>query len=103
MILINAAAATASSDRACPSRPEIPGDVGQPPDPRGGSGSTRDEFPLLGYDYDHRFRTFKDDLDIMKRVWNGEPVNGGTLSTWLGCQGRPPILIGAWRSPRWIT
>src|SRR5437762_11512054 len=26
-----------------------------------GSGSTRDDFELLGYDYDHRFRTFKND------------------------------------------
>jgi len=68
-----------------------------------GSGSTRDDFTLLGYDYDHRFRTFKDDLEIMAKVWNGEPVNGGTLSVWPGCKGGPPILIGAWRSPRWIT
>jgi len=68
-----------------------------------GSGSTRNDFELLGYDYDHRFRTFKNDLDIMNRVWNGEPVNGGTLATWPGCKGGPPILIGAWRSPRWIT
>jgi alkanesulfonate monooxygenase SsuD/methylene tetrahydromethanopterin reductase-like flavin-dependent oxidoreductase (luciferase family) len=68
-----------------------------------GSGSTRDDFELLGYDYDHRFRTFKNDLEIMARVWNGQPVNGGTLSTWPGCEGGPPILIGAWRSPRWIT
>src|SRR5256885_1606112 len=28
-----------------------------------GSGSTRDDFELLGYDYDHRFRTFRNDLD----------------------------------------
>ena len=68
-----------------------------------GSGSTRDDFELLGYDYDHRFRTFKNDLEVMGKVWNGEPVNGGTLSTWPGCKGGPPILIGAWRSPRWIT
>jgi alkanesulfonate monooxygenase SsuD/methylene tetrahydromethanopterin reductase-like flavin-dependent oxidoreductase (luciferase family) len=68
-----------------------------------GSGSTRDDFALLGYDYDRRFGTFKNDLEIMRRVWNGEPVNGGTLSTWPGCKGGPPILIGAWRSPRWIT
>jgi alkanesulfonate monooxygenase SsuD/methylene tetrahydromethanopterin reductase-like flavin-dependent oxidoreductase (luciferase family) len=68
-----------------------------------GSGSTRDDFTLLGYDYDHRFRTFKNDLEIMAKVWNGEPVNGGTLSVWPGCKGGPPILIGAWRSPRWIT
>ena len=68
-----------------------------------GSGSTRDDFELLGYDYDHRFRTFKNDLEIMKKVWQGEPVNGGVLATWPGCEGGPPILIGAWRSPRWIT
>jgi alkanesulfonate monooxygenase SsuD/methylene tetrahydromethanopterin reductase-like flavin-dependent oxidoreductase (luciferase family) len=68
-----------------------------------GSGSTRDDFELLGYDYDHRFRTFRQDLEIMDKVWNEEPVNGGTLSTWPGCTGGPPILIGAWRSPRWIT
>ena len=68
-----------------------------------GSGSTRDDFELLGYDYDRRFRTFKNDLDIMSKVWNGEPVNGGTLATWPACKGGPPILIGAWRSPRWIT
>jgi alkanesulfonate monooxygenase SsuD/methylene tetrahydromethanopterin reductase-like flavin-dependent oxidoreductase (luciferase family) len=68
-----------------------------------GSGSTRDDFELLGYDYDHRFRTFRNDLEIMHRAWNAEPVNGGRLSTWPGCRGGPPILIGAWRSPRWIT
>ncbi len=68
-----------------------------------GSGSTRDDFELLGLDYDHRFRTFRNALDTMGRVWRGEPVNGGTLSTWPGCAGGPPILIGAWRSPRWIT
>lgn len=68
-----------------------------------GSGSTRDDFELLGYDYERRFRTFREDLETMRKVWNGEPVNGGTLSTWPGCQGGPPILIGAWRSPRWIT
>src|SRR5438128_8460130 len=52
-----------------------------------GSGSTRDDFTLLGYDYDHRFRTFKNDLEIMSRVWNGAEVNGGTLSAWPGCKG----------------
>jgi alkanesulfonate monooxygenase SsuD/methylene tetrahydromethanopterin reductase-like flavin-dependent oxidoreductase (luciferase family) len=68
-----------------------------------GSGSTRSDFELLGLDYDHRFRTFRNSLDTMRRVWRGEPVNGGTLSTWPGCAGGPPILIGAWRSPRWIS
>jgi alkanesulfonate monooxygenase SsuD/methylene tetrahydromethanopterin reductase-like flavin-dependent oxidoreductase (luciferase family) len=68
-----------------------------------GSGSTRADFELLGADYDHRFRTLRESLALMRRVWRGEPVNGGTLSPWPGYEGGPPILIGAWRSPRWIT
>src|ERR1051325_1725548 len=44
-----------------------------------GSGSTRADFELLGYDYDHRFRTFKNDLEGIKRGWNGGMVNEGTL------------------------
>jgi alkanesulfonate monooxygenase SsuD/methylene tetrahydromethanopterin reductase-like flavin-dependent oxidoreductase (luciferase family) len=68
-----------------------------------GSGSTRDDFELLGLDWDHRFRTLRSSLGTMRQVWRGEPINGGTLSTWPGCEGGPPILIGAWRSPRWIT
>jgi alkanesulfonate monooxygenase SsuD/methylene tetrahydromethanopterin reductase-like flavin-dependent oxidoreductase (luciferase family) len=68
-----------------------------------GSGSTRADFELLGGDYDHRFRTLRNSLEIMHRAWRGEPIDGGTLSTWPGCEGGPPILIGAWRSPRWIT
>jgi alkanesulfonate monooxygenase SsuD/methylene tetrahydromethanopterin reductase-like flavin-dependent oxidoreductase (luciferase family) len=68
-----------------------------------GSGSTRADFELLGGDYDHRFRTLRNSLEIMHRVWRGEPVNGGALSVWPDCEGGPPILMGAWRSPRWIT
>jgi alkanesulfonate monooxygenase SsuD/methylene tetrahydromethanopterin reductase-like flavin-dependent oxidoreductase (luciferase family) len=69
-----------------------------------GSGSTQDDFVLLGYDYSQRFRTLMQSLDIMRQAWRGEAVNGGgTLSTWPGCEGGPPMLLGAWRSPRWIT
>jgi alkanesulfonate monooxygenase SsuD/methylene tetrahydromethanopterin reductase-like flavin-dependent oxidoreductase (luciferase family) len=69
-----------------------------------GSGSTRDDFELLGYDYDHRFGTMKRSLETMRRAWRGEATNaGGTLSLWPECEGGPPILMGAWRSPRWIT
>jgi alkanesulfonate monooxygenase SsuD/methylene tetrahydromethanopterin reductase-like flavin-dependent oxidoreductase (luciferase family) len=68
-----------------------------------GSGSTRADFELLGADFDHRFRTLRNSLEIMHRAWRGEPINGGALSNWPGCEGGPPILIGAWRSPRWIT
>ncbi len=69
-----------------------------------GSGSTRADFELLGYDFDHRFGTMKRSLETMRRTWRGEAVNaGGTFSLWPGCEGGPPILMGAWRSPRWIT
>lgn len=69
-----------------------------------GSGSTRADFELLGYDYDHRFGAMKRSLETMRRAWRGEATNqGGALSLWPGCEGGPPILMGAWRSPRWIT
>ncbi len=69
-----------------------------------GSGSTRADFELLGYDYDHRFGIMKRSLETMRKAWRGEAVNaGGTLSLWPGCEGGPPILMGAWRSTRWIT
>jgi alkanesulfonate monooxygenase SsuD/methylene tetrahydromethanopterin reductase-like flavin-dependent oxidoreductase (luciferase family) len=69
-----------------------------------GSGSTRADFELLGADYDHRFGSMKRSLETMRHAWRGEPTNsGGALSVWPGCEGGPPILMGAWRSPRWIT
>jgi len=69
-----------------------------------GSGSTRADFELLGYDYDRRFGTMKRALETMRHAWRGEATNaGGTLSPWPECEGGPPILMGAWRSPRWIT
>src|SRR5271169_7022460 len=37
-----------------------------------GSGSTKDDFDLLGYDYDKRFGALRSSLDIMRRTWRGE-------------------------------
>jgi len=68
-----------------------------------GSGSTRADFDLLGANFDQRFRNLMSSLDIMRRAWSGEPVNGGTLSPWPGCENGPPVLLGAWRNPRWIA
>src|SRR6202047_4796002 len=53
-----------------------------------GSGSTRADFELLGADYDQRFRTLRNSLETMHRVWRGEPVNGGSVSVWPGRGGR---------------
>jgi alkanesulfonate monooxygenase SsuD/methylene tetrahydromethanopterin reductase-like flavin-dependent oxidoreductase (luciferase family) len=67
-----------------------------------GSGSTRADFYLVGADYEARFRTLMQSLEIMRRAWRGEPLEGGVLTPWPGCEGGPPVLLGAWRNPRWI-
>lgn len=68
-----------------------------------GSGSTKLDFDAVQADYDARFKTLTASLDVMRRVWAGEPVFGPALSMWPGTEGGPPILLGAWRSARWIN
>jgi len=68
-----------------------------------GSGSTKHDFDAIGADYDGRFRTLTAHLEVMRRVWAGEPVYGPALSIWPGTEGGPPVLLGAWRSERWIN
>jgi alkanesulfonate monooxygenase SsuD/methylene tetrahydromethanopterin reductase-like flavin-dependent oxidoreductase (luciferase family) len=68
-----------------------------------GSGSTKADFDLLGADYRQRFRILMSSLDIMRRAWRGEPLSGGTLTPWPGSEGGPPVLLGAWRNPHWIS
>jgi alkanesulfonate monooxygenase SsuD/methylene tetrahydromethanopterin reductase-like flavin-dependent oxidoreductase (luciferase family) len=68
-----------------------------------GSGSTKADFDLLGADFQQRFRNLMSALDVMRRAWRGEPVNAGTLTPWPGTEGGPPVLLGAWRNPRWIA
>jgi alkanesulfonate monooxygenase SsuD/methylene tetrahydromethanopterin reductase-like flavin-dependent oxidoreductase (luciferase family) len=67
-----------------------------------GSGSTRADFEAVGADYDTRFKTLTASLDVMRRTWLGEAVIGPGLSLWPGTEGGPPLLLGAWRSARWI-
>jgi len=64
-----------------------------------GSGSTRADFDLLGADYEQRFRTLMRSLEIMRRAWSGEPVNGGVLSPWPGCEGGPRCCSALGRNP----
>ncbi len=68
-----------------------------------GSGSTKHDFDAVQADYDARFKTLTASLDIMRRVWAGEAVYGPALSVWPGSEGGPPVLLGAWRSERWIN
>ena len=68
-----------------------------------GSGSTKNDFDAVQADYDARFKTLPAYLDIMRRVWNGEAVYGPALSIWPATEGGPPVMLGAWRSQRWIN
>ena len=68
-----------------------------------GSGSTKHDFDAVQMDYDARFRTLTCHLEVMRRVWAGEPVYGPALSVWPGTEGGPPVLLGAWRNERWIN
>jgi alkanesulfonate monooxygenase SsuD/methylene tetrahydromethanopterin reductase-like flavin-dependent oxidoreductase (luciferase family) len=68
-----------------------------------GSGSTKHDFDAVQADFDARFKTLTASLDVMRRVWAGEPVHGPALSIWPGTEGGPPVLLGAWRSERWIN
>ena len=42
-------------------------------------------------------------LEEMKKTFNGEPVHGPALTVWPGTEGGPQMMLGAWRSPRWIN
>jgi alkanesulfonate monooxygenase SsuD/methylene tetrahydromethanopterin reductase-like flavin-dependent oxidoreductase (luciferase family) len=68
-----------------------------------GSGSTKHDFDAVEADYDRRFKTLTGNLEVMRKVWAEEPVYGPALTQWPGAQGGPPVLLGAWRSERWIN
>lgn len=67
-----------------------------------GAGSTRADFEVAGADYDKRFTTFKESLEVMRALWRGERVNGSSLLAWPGTEGGPPVFLGAWRSAKTI-
>lgn len=68
-----------------------------------GSGSTQADFDAVEADFTKRFKTLPAYLEVMRRTWNGEAVYGPALSVWPGTEGGPPVLLGAWRSERWIN
>ena len=68
-----------------------------------GSGSTKHDFDAVEADYSQRFKMLTNYLDIMQRTWKGEGVFGPPLSLWPGTEGGPRVMLGAWRSERWIN
>jgi alkanesulfonate monooxygenase SsuD/methylene tetrahydromethanopterin reductase-like flavin-dependent oxidoreductase (luciferase family) len=67
-----------------------------------GAGSTRADFDAVDRDYEGRFKAFAAALPRMKRLWQGETVDGVNLTPPDGVKGGPPVLIGSWAGSRWI-
>ena len=67
-----------------------------------GTGSTKHDFDCVQVDYERRFKLLPEYLQVIRKVFAGEPVFGPALSVWPGTEGGPPIYLGAWRSQRWI-
>lgn len=68
-----------------------------------GAGSTKHDFDAVQADYETRFKVLPGMIEVMKRTWNGEAVYGPALTQWPGTEGGPQVMLGAWRSPRWIA
>jgi alkanesulfonate monooxygenase SsuD/methylene tetrahydromethanopterin reductase-like flavin-dependent oxidoreductase (luciferase family) len=68
-----------------------------------GSGSTKADFDVVQEDFEKRFKVLPGMLEAMQQSYDGKPVYGPALSVWPGTEGGPPVLLGAWRSPRWIN
>ena len=67
-----------------------------------GSGSGSRGFEAVGGDFNTRFQKLRRDLSIIKRLCNGEVVDGVDLHPWPAALGGPPIIIGAWSSEIWL-
>jgi len=67
-----------------------------------GSGSTAKDFEACGVDFADRFRLLREGASKVKRLLNGEMVDGISIRPWSNVQGGPPLVIGAWGSGRWV-
>ncbi|MGH7123848.1 MAG: LLM class flavin-dependent oxidoreductase, partial [Stellaceae bacterium] len=69
-----------------------------------GVGSTRADFEVVGADFEHRFERLGSTINAMRATWRGESAaSGAALSPWPRVEHGPPVLLGAWRKPDWIT
>jgi alkanesulfonate monooxygenase SsuD/methylene tetrahydromethanopterin reductase-like flavin-dependent oxidoreductase (luciferase family) len=67
-----------------------------------GSGSTAKDFEASGVDFEQRFRLLREGASKIKRLLNGETVDGINIHPWHNVRGGPPIVVGAWGSGRWV-
>jgi len=70
-----------------------------------GVGSTRADFEVAGAEFEHRFERLEGTLEAMRAAWRGKPAGPGNaaLSPWADLERGPPVFLGAWRKPAWIT
>ena len=70
-----------------------------------GVGSTRADFDAMDAEFEHRFERLDGTLESMRAAWRGKPVGAANiaLSPWPGIETGPPVYLGAWRKPSWIT
>ncbi len=67
-----------------------------------GAGSTEGDFEAVGLAFADRMRRFEQGLAIMRRVWKGDPFDGGVIQPHAAALGGPPVLIGSWSGATWI-
>ena len=67
-----------------------------------GAGSSASDFEAVGVDFEQRFRLLREGAATIKRLLNGETVDGKAINPWPNVRGGPPIVIGAWGSGRWV-
>ena len=70
-----------------------------------GVGSTRADFEVAGAEFEHRFERLDSTVNTMRAAWRGAPAGptDAALSPWPGVEHGPPVFLGAWRKPDWIT
>ena len=67
-----------------------------------GAGSTQNDFLACGASYEDRFTTFASSVDLLRRIFRGDPPEGVDLTPWPATAGGPRMLIGAWAGSGWI-
>jgi alkanesulfonate monooxygenase SsuD/methylene tetrahydromethanopterin reductase-like flavin-dependent oxidoreductase (luciferase family) len=69
-----------------------------------GSGSGANGYRTVGReeDFERRFKLLNEDLVLIRKLCNGETVDGVNLHPWESTLGGVPIVIGAWSSDVWV-
>ena len=67
-----------------------------------GAGSTKSNHDSVGVNFDKRFALLKENMDVIRRLCNGETVGAANLNPWPDVKGGPRFVVGAWYSGIWL-